>query len=421
MTAALARLADYFGHIGIASIVAWMVAAALSALFILGWRRSKVCWAALVVAVAGLVLSRVNSAEVSAIKIDWSEQLQAARQRAASQTTEDEQPRQSDLSDKAQQAKQHEVAEKDPAAAGDADTSSGTTGSGTAADAQPPQEPDSTGEAAVEEEPRYAYRHRGKVERTEGMKIEEKILIGLGSEDRPVEQNVRMMKMDEVMEANRLDRLNLLFARWTLYLAVLLVVLDYFRRFNKTFESYLPLPVGGRLVDSLFSKSHTVCAHRSGSRKWKRFLRRTIRKGETFIYFGSKDPFAGKRLRRLPWFVPVPWSLEKVVCADGRETFDDEFLFESAWFGRYCFVLLGDGPRAVRRIDNLAAFLQLRRETRASAAHTVNVLWDLDTSIPPATLDRLLSLCRETNFKLILATPTRPGEELAARFEDVYA
>jgi len=404
----------YFGFVGIASIVVWLFAALLSALFIVGWRRSLICWTALVLAIGGVVLSRVNSAYVSAIKIDWSEQIEAARQRAELEAAEEEPSRDTDVSDEAVKAKQEEAAEKDPGATGDlpeldepADQGDSKTG-------------DESGDESEKKKPAYSYRQAGKVERAEGKKTEEKIALDAGTEDQPIELNVRSMKMKDVAQANRLDRLNLLLARLTFCLAAVLVVVDYFRRFNKTFESYLPLPVGGRLVDSLFAKSHTVCIAAARKPDWPKFLRRTVRKGETFLYFGRQDPLQLRYLTRLPG-CPVPPSLQKVVLSNGEPAFDDEFLFESAWFGRYCFVLTGDGPRAVGRLNALADFLQLRHETRASAVHTVNVLWDLDTPIPKELLDRLLPLCRDVNFRLILTTNETLDKESAARFEDVYA
>ncbi len=386
MNEALSKLVYYFGYIGIASIVAWMAAAALAALFVLGWRRSKVCFAALTLAVVALILANVNSNYVSAIKIDFSVQLLEARERAQRQAEaeEDEPSEESDVSAAAQQAKRDEAAEK-----------------------------------GVGDQPQYSYRQEGKAERDEGMEVEEKIPIGPPAEDQDVDLNVRTMTMPDVVRANQLDRLNLLLAKCMLCLALLLVVVDYFRRFNKTFESYLPLPLGGWLIDSLFPKSHTVLARVDKARRWKQFLEGTVRKGETFLYFSREDPWPAAPLRRFPPLVPLPWALEKITCTGGEADFDDEFLFESAWFGRYCFVLVGDGPSAAARLESLADFLELRRETRAAAAHTVNVLWDPSTPVPRSTLGRLLPLCRETNFKLILATASLPDEELAGRFEDV--
>jgi len=362
-----------------------VAAAAMVVVFVLFWRRSKVCWMAMVLAMAGLGLAWIHSDYVSKIKIDFSEEFRAARQRAADEAAEEEQPANPDEPDEPdllEEAKRAEAAEKE----------------------------------SPDDESPGDYRLRGKVDRAEGMEVPEEDRIGLDTEDRPVEQNVRTMKMHEVAAVQRLDRLNLFCARWTLCLAVLLVAVDYFRRFNKPLDGYMPLPLGGRLVDSLFPKSHTIYA-RGDARQWKRFLRRAVRKGETFIYFCREDPPLPAALRRLPWFVPVPWRLEKVTRTSGNGDFDDEFLFESAWFGRYCFVLTGGGPAALSQLAGLAEFLQRRQQTRASAAHTVNVLWDLDSPIPQDTLDRLLPLCRETNFVLILAATEPPEKETAARFE----
>jgi len=212
---------------------------------------------------------------------------------------------------------------------------------------------------------------------------------------------------------------NLFFARCTLYLAVGLAVIDYFRRFNTTFGCYVPLPLSGRLVDSLFPKSHTVCVGRR-RRKWKKHLKRMVRKGERFIFFSRNDPWSKRRLRRLPWYLPLPWRIEKVACTDVDRHFDGEFLFESAWFGRYCFVVVGDQHRAADLLDSMAEFLELRRATRASARRTVNVVWDLETDVPDATLDRLLPLCRETNFRLIVTLAAPPDATLTGRFQEVY-
>jgi len=125
-------------------------------------------------------------------------------------------------------------------------------------------------------------------------------------------------------------------------------------------------------------------------------------------------------LGRLPLLPKAFWPLQKFSCSVDKKDFDDEFLFESAWFGRYCFVLLGDGPQVPNRLEALAAFLELRRSTRASARRTVNVLWDLETPIPRDTVERLAPLCRETNFKLLVTTTEPPGDQLACCFEEVH-
>jgi len=422
----LETLFFYFGYEGLGSVVLWILALLLLLVYALCWRRSLICFTALALAIGGFALAMVNSQNVSAIKIDFSEQIRAAKERAEAEAADEVPPVESDMSEAARQAKQAEAEAKQPGERPGEPSDEpfdfpaidgpgeGTTADPPAAgepDAESPgDEPDAEspgddGQAAGTE-PRYAYRQQGQVQRTEGKQVEEKVPIDAGTVDETVAVSVRTMKMHEVAQANRLDRLNLFFARGILCLAVGLLVIDYFRRFNTTFGCYLPLPFSSRLIDSLFPKSHTVCVTRRRRRKWKRYLRHAVRKGETFVFFSEKDPWSRRRLRRLPWYLPLPWRLEKVTCNAHQRHFDDEFLFESAWFGRYCFVVVGDGPHALGLLDAMAGFLELRRATRASARRTVNVVWDLETEVPEDLLDRLVPLCRETNFRLIVTRTT---------------
>jgi len=420
----LERLFFYFRYEGLGSIVLWMLALVLLLAYALRWRRSLVCWTALAVAVGGFVLAKVNSHNVSAIKIDFSQQLQAAKTRAEEEAADGAPVVESDISKEARQAKRAEIEEKETAEGPDGPPDSPGPESPTPGAKQEPaagddpakEGPEGEGEAAGAGR-KYAYRQDGKAQRTEGKQLEEKVPIDAGRAGETVAPGVRTMKMHEVAQANRLDRLNLFIARWTLSLAVGLFVIDYFRRFNTTFGCCVPLPFSSPAVDSLFPKSHTVCVGRR-RRNWKKQLSRMVRKGETFVFFSRKDPWSKRRLRRLPWYLPLPWRIEKVACTDGDRHFDDEFLFESAWFGRCCFVVVGDGQRAVDLLDSLAGFLELRRATRASARRTVNVVWDLETDVPDATLDRLLPLCRETNFRLIVARTTPLDAALAGRFQE---
>jgi len=372
MTPALEKLLYYFEYLGTASVAAWMCAAVLVLLYAVFWRRSTVCWTALAAAVAAVVLAEINSDNVKEIKIDFSEELRAAAEADRNRTADAAPQLESNLSDAARQAQRAEVED---------------------------QEPDD-GDPAAAPGPEPLYRQSGKAQRIEGKQVEDKIPIDLDASEETAEAHVRTMKMHEVAHARRLDRLNRLLAALTLCATLALVVIDYFRRFNSTFGCYLPLPFSGRLVDSLFPKSYTVRGA-GGRRDWKAFLRQTVRKGETFILFSHKDPWPDRYLFRLPSCLPFPWRLEKVTCGNGENRFDHEFLFESAWFGRYCFVVVGDGPQNVEWLDSMADFLELRRATRASARHTVNVLWDLETDVATGSLDRLYPLCRETNFRLI--------------------
>jgi len=457
------QLVFYFGTIGVASILAWFVAAGLIVLYIIGLRRSSVCWTALAVAIGGLVLANTNSNQISAIQIDFSDEIQAAKQRmepeegsedadADEASTENlngedvsTEPTATESEGVAGVERSEPPAENAPSDASDAPAGEETGDSPRVPRSSPPATPDLPNESGTDNEAvdeplsddevsddeptdagnpsRYAYRQQGKVERAAGMAVEvkDKIAVEAGVQDQPVIANVRVMKTEQVAEANRLDRLNLFFARLTLTLAVLVVAVDYLRRFNMTFRSLFPLPVGGSLVDSFFPKTHAVCVDAGGRRRWKRFLKRVVRKGETFIYFGDQDPFTASRLGRLPLLPRFLWPLNKITRLANDREFDDEFLFESAWFGRYCFVILDDGQQAAGMLAALAEFLRLRHASRATARHTVNVVWNLAAAPPEPTLQRLATLCPETNFKLLVATNRQLTETQRSYFDEIVA
>jgi len=396
MTMALERLFDCFGLVGMASVGGWLLADVLVVAYALRWRRTSLGLAALVLAGAALVAATVNSYHISAIRTDFKPEVRATKEQGQHGNPPQQQLSDSGLSEQAQQAKRVEAADKEQT---------------------PDQAPK---QAATPDNPSlHAYRQAGKVQRTEGKASKNKFPIRADNNGQPVARTSRAMSMRDVAHANRLDRLNLFLARWTVVLAAGLMVVDYFRRFNSTFDCYLPLPLSGRLVDAFFSKSHSV--RHAGRRPPREFLEQAVRKGETFILFADRDPWRERFLARLPRYVPSGWSLEKVTLRAEGFPFDTAFLFESAWFGRYGFVIVGEPPHCAQLLDSLAGFLEVRQVTRAAAHRTVNIVWDLPAEIPPATLERLLATCRETNFRLVVARGTPVDALLAARFEESHA
>ena len=365
----IGQLYYYFGSVGLASIVAWAAALAMLVLSARHPRRQYRYLAALGIAALALVLANINSRAVSAIATDRTEELQAGRARQ-------------------QQARAAETA---------------TTGPRFAEDPAPADNP------AVP-----AYRLAGKQQRESGKK---QPLIANDLEPAAATKAAgRVMKEADVVRANRLDRYNLLAARSTLGLVLLLVLVDYVARFNRTFESWWPLPIGGKWLDALSHKSHSVFLVSPPERFCRELLERVVRRGETFIYCGASDPCAAATLPRLAIGRKALTELATLVQTD--DNFDAEFVLESAWFGRYGVVVTH--PGAVRRLwRELLPYLRIRQLTRAAAPHTVNLLWNLPTSPPEAVLRELLALTRETNFRLIISSPQPPPPELAAKFEEV--
>ena len=239
----IGQLYSYFGAVGLASIAAWAAALALLALGARHRRRQYGYLAALGIAALALVLAHINSRAVSAIATDRTEELQAARARQ-------------------RQARAAETA---------------TSGPRFAEDPAPVDDP------AVP-----AYRLAGKQQRESGKK---QPLVANETEPTTAATPARrVMKEADVVRANRLDRYNLLAARSTLGLVLLLVLWDYVARFNRTFESWWPLPIGGKWLDALSHKSHSVFLVSPPERFCRELLERVVRRGETFIYCGATDP-----------------------------------------------------------------------------------------------------------------------------------
>ena len=398
---ALVKLYLYFGVTGILSILVWLSALVLHIRFARSPRRTSRYWLALGVALLGLWLANVNSGQVNRIRRDQSIELKAARERAEAAAAEAE-------AETVQDTGSHET----PQAEGDA----------------------------------RAYRQRGKQTRDAGKSDSGRVSGAAERVEEGTAATGRMLRPRDLLRANWLDRRNLFGARCVLWLAVLLLVVDYLERFNKVFGAYFPLPIAGRIMDSLWSKPYTVHVRSAQQAALKSFLVDTVRKGETFIFFTEKDPWKESAIPRLllpdirPWLLKLAarlgrrrtaaeraamraWPgrvgfrrLTKVTCAGPGERFDSETAFESAWFGRYCFVVEGhDTGRAW--IKDLAAFLSMRQSVLAHVRRTVNVVWGLGSQVPADVMKDLLFLCPETNYRLVLVGGEQPSEA-AGRFDE---
>ena len=75
MINAAQHIHEYFGLVGLLSIGAWVIAAILVLLFVLGWRRSKIAWIALGLAIVAFVFAKINSRQISEIKIDYAAEV----------------------------------------------------------------------------------------------------------------------------------------------------------------------------------------------------------------------------------------------------------------------------------------------------------------------------------------------------------
>lgn len=202
--------------------------------------------------------------------------------------------------------------------------------------------------------------------------------------------------------ADRLDRANRNAGWVLLVLAGLFLAVDYMRRLNRYDQAYGPLPVPSSWADAM-SPRKTVIARPARPRRsvWDE-LRFIARRGESFVCCTddaelARRLLAGVGLSRLPMGLrPV-----RVVGVGEDAKFDDDFIFESLWFGRTCFVI-ESAQRAEAMMDR---FLQLLAERRGSRAHTrvaVHVVWDLPEPIEDNTLHRFATLGKATGCTLMI-------------------
>lgn len=394
----IAKVYLYFGVIGIASILAWSAALVLFAAFSASRRRTKAYWIALALATAGLLAALVNSHNVFLFEVDRSIETAEGIERQRVLRLELEAVARS----KAAKVRYVEDSSSDTL---DLAGMSGAVQTGILA------------EAAANVDAKYAYRQRGKQERTVSASVATNLSLPSASRLSQVNApTARLLPEADYHNARRFDRINLFFARFAWWLAVFLVAWDYLTRFNRTFGHLYPLPISHASIDSVWPKRHTVWAPGAGGvDRMRSYLENVVRKGENFIYFGEDDPLPDRQsLPRVSFRKWQGWPLHKVVVGAGHRPYDDSFLFESAWFHRYAIVFSG-AVESSRRILPLVVLLNQRHQFRARARRTVHVVWSCAGAPPPA-LATLAELCRDTNFKLVVTGAEPTGIE----FEETW-
>ena len=399
----IVKLYSFFGVVGMASVVAWVMAVCMLLGSLHHRRRHAAFLVALGLGLLATVCARVNSSHVSAIQIDQTEEEAAAK--AAQQRMRQEQ-----VSEGGRILAMH-FAEDAPGESLDDAGKAKQDGAGSTAPAVAP------GPAPEPGEP--AYRQNPKQQREAGKK--QPVVSSEGTPAAAAPPVVRKLKGPDLILANRLDRLNLLVVRLVLLLACWMLGWDYIARFNVTFAHLYPLPIAGRWVDALAPKRHSVLVTSTQSHPLRQYLETAVRKGETFLYLGPSDPWPEARgLPRLLLGRRGLWLLPKLVCGEPGVPAGSEFLLQAIWFARYCVVLPASQP-VNPFLDDLEEFLDARARTGAAVRRTVHVVWDLPALPPPDRLERLCLLCRETNFKLVLFAPQARQQEFADQFEEVIA
>ncbi|MGB2822181.1 MAG: hypothetical protein WBF17_14450, partial [Phycisphaerae bacterium] len=370
-------------------------------------KEVPVAFAALILSIAAFGLGTWNSDNVDAIELDRTAEIAAARERQM-------QARREEVRKLKSRAADIHFAEDDANDAMDLAGYKGKEARTLVADANSPDAPGD-----------YAYRRAGKKQRDPNKIARDDVLAKAveGEDAGGPASAARLLPGPDYVLAGQLDMINRFAVRLTLVVSLILAAVEYLRRFNLTSGSILPIPIACRAIDSLWPKTHSVYLHTPNGRAVREYLETAVRKGESFICFAPSDPWRGEAvsLGRLP--IKGLWPLRKLACPPGDPAYGSGFIFESAWFGRYCFVILADrldGPLSAMLADVLEK-LRMRRHTRATAARTLNILWGLATPPPSEALEELAFLCSQTNLKLVLASATPPAPEARELFEEILA
>ncbi len=289
------KLYQYFGVVGLASMAFW-IAAALTALnYMRHPRRCDYFLRALALAVAGVVAAYINSHYVGMIEADRTAELEqfAAQQKAQL----DER-----ISKTAQVRFAEDTIQDHLDLAGIKDQESMGIYERAAAVASGKSSP--------------LYLKEGKQKRAAGSKRDDApqgefvVASGDSGENATAYKPYKVLLPDDLRSANRIDDFNRLMARLTLAVVLLLMLADYLQRFNRTIGRLLPVPMSGHLLDSIVLKTRAAVLVTPGAGDVRKFLERTVRKGETFIYFGPFPQSAITHISRI--YLPLNAALERL-------------------------------------------------------------------------------------------------------------
>ncbi len=194
-----------------------------------------------------------------------------------------------------------------------------------------------------------------------------------------------LMSEAEVTAARRLDRWNVRFSLVLPILGLLVIGYDYLRRVNLYREASLPLPLPSGLPGAITPMPAIVERPARPRRPVEEELAWLARRGDAFIYFADESLKAEKAIEHLSPLAAKRRRFELMRAED--EGIDDDFIFESLWFGRASFVV--SSPDRRRQITaRFTELMKQRAQSRARVRQVVHVVWDLGTP-PDETFSQL--------------------------------
>lgn len=204
-----------------------------------------------------------------------------------------------------------------------------------------------------------------------------------------------MMMEEDLAMAHRLDSINLKTIRFLIALGLIMVAYDYLKRANIYGKESFPLPLPSAWLNGLTPLPPVVV--RPSPTK----LARLAKRGDSFVYLTDNKESTAKIPES---FSRVSLRRKKVDVLRAESdlgTIDNDFIFETVWFGHSSFVV-DSAARSEQLIERFLELLTKRKETRAKVRQSVHVVWDLKTPIPEAQKQKFALLAKATGFSLIL-------------------
>ncbi len=210
-----------------------------------------------------------------------------------------------------------------------------------------------------------------------------------------IEEKVPVVMLQEDLDkANRLDALNLKIIRFLIALGLFMVGYDYLKRANIYGKASLPLPLPSAWINAMTPLPTVV--ERTGPIG----LSSLAKRGDSFVYLTDNQEAAAKIPASYPR-ISLRRKRIDVLRADGEQgSLDDDFIFETVWFGRSSFVV-DSAARSEKLLERFIELLTKRKETRAKVSQSVHLVWDLNHPMPEAQKQKLITLAKATGFSLI--------------------
>lgn len=395
---------EIFNVVGYHSVICWVVAVVLCLIY---WKMPSraLCLIVLALSIIGFFGARSNSNNyVNLIQLDRSEEI--AKQEAL------EQARQKALLD----SRGDEVAQVRFAEDGAGDYLDRAGMDDTDLKYFESQGIDTPGWKKKKKQRSGAGADDGSIESSIGG---EDVIEGVEDEtfvENEESQPVVMMEEDMVL-ANRLDLLNLKVTLATLITGILIVLFDYLRRGNIYGESSFPLPLPSSWFNAVTPMPPILIVVKHGEGSLEKELARLVKRGDSFVLLTENLSRTNKLPASMPKF-PLIGQHEHLITV--TDEIEDEFVFESVWYGRSSFVVDSES-RSQQVLESFLKELEIRKDARAKVAQTAHIVWDVRSQMPEHSKQELEKLARSTGFSILLigGKPSRSNSQTNSQAESL--